>query len=340
MLQIALLSFWHVHAMDYLKEVEEHPGTQLAAVWDEDPQRGQREADRRGVPFFNGLDELLAQPQIDGVIVTTPTTMHHEVLRAAAQAGKHIFTEKVLAPTFGEVQDILAAVEQVGVTLTVSLPRLYAGYTEAISEIIDNGLLGDLTQVRVRVSHDGALRTAHNPEGWLPAPFFDPAYSAGGVLIDFGCHPMYLTRHFLGMPESVSATYGYVTDRAVEDNAVVTLRYPNGAIGIVEAGFVNRFSPFTIEVHGTMGSVLFGTPDARLLLRSAQVEDGEHWVVKHDLPADRRSPFARWVTHIQQGTSATENVAAAVDLTILMEAANRSAAHHQPARVDSIVSGT
>ena len=68
-------------------------------------------------------------------------------------------------------------------------------------------------------------------------------------MIDLGCHPMYLSSLFLGMPESVTASYGYVTGREVEDNAVVTLNYANGSIGIVEAGFVNRFSPFTIEIH-------------------------------------------------------------------------------------------
>ena len=125
--------------------------------------------------------------------------------------------------------------------------------------------------MRTRLSHGGALPTPDSPSGWLPEHFYNLEQCAGGALIDLGCHPMYLARLFLGLPESVSAHYGYVTGRAVEDNAVAVLSYPNGALGIVEAGFVNRFSPFTIEVHGTDGSLLYGTPESVLQLRSTKV---------------------------------------------------------------------
>src|SRR3712207_9344725 len=67
-----------------------------------DPERGSKEAGRRGIPYEEDLDELLAQGDLDGVVVTTPTTAHREVLLKAVQAGKHIFTEKVLTPSLRE----------------------------------------------------------------------------------------------------------------------------------------------------------------------------------------------------------------------------------------------
>jgi predicted dehydrogenase len=147
---------------------------------------------------------------------------------------------------------------------------------------------------------------------------------------------MYLTRLFLGLPESVSASYGYITGRAVEDNAVVLLRYGHGAIGIVEAGFVNRFSPFTIEIHGTEGSLFYGTPHATLQLRCSSIDGGAQWHVQESLPPDRPSAFDQWVTHIQQGTTADENIQTAVDLSALMEAANLSVASNAPVRLDTL----
>src|SRR4051794_1686190 len=99
MIRIAVLSFWHVHGRDYARETDDHPETELVAIWDESPARGQAEATQRGVRFYADLDELLAQPDIDGVVVTTPTSMHREVIVAAARAGKHIFSEKVIAAT-------------------------------------------------------------------------------------------------------------------------------------------------------------------------------------------------------------------------------------------------
>jgi predicted dehydrogenase len=330
MIRVAMLSFWHVHAWDYARQTIENPNTEIVAVWDEEPERGRAQANALGVPFYEALPDLLAQPDIDAVIVDTPTNIHRDVIVAAANAGKHIFTEKVLAPKLHECNEILTAVNQAGVKLTVSLPRLNDNYTLAIQDVLARTLLGELTLVRTRLSHNGAIGDA-----WLPAHFFNLQQCGGGALIDLGCHPMYLARVFLGLPDSVSASYGYITGREVEDNAVATLRYTNGALGIVEAGFVNRFSPFTIEIHGTEGSLLFGTPDDRLLVRSPQLEGGEKWV-ELPLPASKPGAFQQWVGHIQQGTTATENIEIAVDLTRLMEAANFSAQRNQPVSLNTL----
>jgi len=337
MLRIGMLSFWHVHAKDYARQADEHPRTEVAALWDEQPARGEMVARERRWEFHRDLDELLARPDIDAVIVDTPTTMHRDVMVAAAAARKHIFTEKVLAPTLRECNEIVEAVEGSGIKLTVSLPRLYAGYTVAIKEMLDAKLLGDVTVVRTRLAHGQALSTRENPQGTLPMHFYNRAETVGGAMIDLGCHPMYLARLFGGMPATVTAHYGYVTGREVEDNAVAILDYGNGAIGVVEAGFVNRFSPFTIEVHGTEGSVLFGTPEPRLQLKTAKQGAGRNdpWSTA-DLPPDQPSAFEQWVRHIEEGTTATENIQMALDLTALMEAATLSAVRGQPVRLDSL----
>jgi predicted dehydrogenase len=239
---------------------------------------------------------------------------------AAAKAKKHIFTEKVIAPTLAEVNEIMRAVDESGVKLTVSLPRLNTDYTQEIQDIVAQGLLGRLTLVRTRLSHNGATRN------WLPEHFFNKEQCGGGAMIDLGCHPMYLARLFLGMPQSVASTYGYVTGKNVEDNAVAVLRYDNGAIGIVEAGFVNNYSPFTIEVHGTEGSVLFSDRDNQLVVRSSKLEEQAKGWIARSRPRPKPSAFEQWVEHVTQGTKATENIGLAVDLTRLMEASNRSAA--------------
>jgi predicted dehydrogenase len=319
-LRLGILSFWHVHAADYAREAQQHPRTEIVAAWDEDAERGRAKAQSLGATFHADLADLLARPDIDGVIVTTPTNAHRDVIVAAAKAGKHIFTEKVLALTPAECRRILAVVDRADVKLTVSLPRLADGYTQATLGILADGRLGDLTLVRVRLSHDGAVGRR-----WLPAQFFDPDEAGGGALIDLGCHPMYLTRLFLGgMPDRLTASYGHVTGHAVEDNAVALLHFPNGAIGVVEAGFVNPHSPFTIEVHGTKGSLLYGTPEARMLVRNTPAGRDEAWT-EVALPERAAGPFDQWVSHIEHGTLATENIALAVDLTTLMDAANRSA---------------
>ncbi|RAP76510.1 Gfo/Idh/MocA family protein [Paenibacillus montanisoli] len=317
MIRVAMLSYWHVHAWDYTKQAQENPNTEIVAVWDELPNRGQENADKLGVPFVADLDELLARTDIDAVVIDTPTNIHRDVMVKAARAGKHIFTEKVVAPTLSEVNEIVAAVNEAGVKLTVSLPRLNDSYTLAIQDVINKGLLGQLTQARVRLSHNGATA------GWLPEHFYNLEQCGGGALIDLGCHPVYLNRLFLGQPESVNATFGYVTGKAVDDNTVTVLRYENGAIGIAETGFVNPCSPFCVEIHGTEGSLLFGFTDNVMRVRSTKFENVHEWT-EIELPANRISAFDQWVGHIQNDTIAEENIALATDLTKIMEASTIS----------------
>lgn len=318
-IRIGKVSLWHVHAWDYIGQAQAHPDTEITAVWDEIPQRGREAAEKLGVPYYETLDELLASDEVDAVIVDAPTNRHKEVMIAAARAGKHIFTEKVIAPTEAEVNEIIAEAQKASIKLTVSLPRLNDGYTLAIQDILERGLLGQVTYVRARLSHDGALAN------WLPEHFYNAEQCGGGALIDLGCHPMYLSALFLGEPiTGVSANFGYITGKEVEDNALATLFTASGAIASVEAGFVNAYSPFAVEVHGTEGTILYGTPDSKLLLRSKRDETAAEWT-EQPLPANRESAFEQWVRHIQEDTLASENIAAAIQLTRLMEAANRSA---------------
>lgn len=318
-IRIGKVSYWHVHAWDYTRQAQEHPDTAITAVWDDNEVRGREAAEQLGVPYYAKLDEMLANPDIDAVIVDAPTDRHEDIITAAANAGKHIFTEKVLAPTVEEAERILKEIKRNEVKLTVSLPRLNDGYTLAIQDILKQGLLGQITYVRVRLSHNGAIA------GWLPEHFYNLQQCAGGALIDLGCHPMYLTRLFLGQEiTGVSANFGYITGKEVEDNAAVSLYTASGAIGIVEAGFVNSHSPFSIEVHGTEGTLMYGTPDETLLIRSNREQLGEAWL-ERSTGNRRESAFEQWVQHIQKDTQADENVSIALELTRLMEAANRSA---------------
>ncbi|MFX4272519.1 Gfo/Idh/MocA family protein [Propionibacteriaceae bacterium Y1685] len=314
-MRVAALGFWHVHAGDYCRAVMDHPATELVAVWDDDVERGRAAAAEREVEFVSTLDGLLARDDIDAVTVTTSTATHHDVLLAAAQAGKHVFTEKLLAPTVEECTEIIAAADAAGVVIMVSLPFLYRGHVRAIRDHLASGALGELTYVRVRMSHDQAVRDT------LPEQFYDPAAAGGGAFTDLGCHPAYLTQLFLGNdPDTVSATYRSLTGRRVEDHAVVTLGYSNQRIGVVEAGFVSR-TPFTMELYGTQGALTWSARDSTLW---RQVTRGAWEAV--ELPPHGPSPFEQWLRHIADGTRPDDNLARAVELTRLVVAADASAA--------------
>jgi 1,5-anhydro-D-fructose reductase (1,5-anhydro-D-mannitol-forming) len=319
-LSVALLSFWHVHAPGYAAEVLGHPNTRLAAVWDNDAARGRDGAARLGVDFTDDLDGLLARGDIDGVIVTTATDLHHEVILKAVRAGKHVFTEKMLAPTVAQCEELVAAAADANVKLVVSLPRLSEAMTLGIRQQLEAGKLGRLTYTRVRMAHDGWVKN------WLPERFADPGAAIGGALTDLGCHPVYLTQLFLGAtPSTVSATYTSVTGRPVEDNAVVTLTYPNGAIGVIEASNVTTPGAGTFELRGTEGSLLSGFGNSALLAKGDHF-DPETWT-EITLPEAGPSPLAQWISAIEQDTDTEDNSRAAIELTRMIVAANSAAEH-------------
>ena len=319
-LSLALVGFWHVHAQDYAAQIQGAEGARLVAAWDDDEERGVEGAAALGIPFTTDLDELLARPDVDGVIVTTATTAHTDIIGRAIAAGKHVFTEKLLAPTVEECEQLIAAAQDAGVRLAVSLPRLTEGVTHAITSAIEAGTLGQVTYTRVRLAHDGSIA------GWLPDRFYTPADAVGGALTDLGCHAVYLTQLFLGAtPETVSAVYGNVTGQQLEDNAVVTLRYPGGALAVIESSNVTTPGASTIEVRGTESTLVFGFAGLGLLGKGTGYDD-EKWV---EVPAgtDDPLPIHQWVATISGGTAmdVAANNAAAVELTRLVEAANAAA---------------
>jgi 1,5-anhydro-D-fructose reductase (1,5-anhydro-D-mannitol-forming) len=340
-LRVALLGCWHVHAADYVRQARAIDTIDLVGVWDADSGKLNDFAPRYDLRAIPELDDILEDPAIDGVIVTTSTAEHRQVITAAAMNRKHVFTEKVIAATSKDARDIVSACDASGITLTVSLPRLYENYALTIQRLLGERELGELTNGRIRLSHEGLLPSADHPEGWLPKHFMSASEAQGGSLIDFGVHPLYLLHLFLGEAESVQAMYGHHTGAAVEDFGVVTIKFKSGAIGVVETGLVNPDRFFGIELHGTKALLGFGTPYHNKLVVSAG-EHGDRGAWREvAMDAAMPLPLQQWVGTILNSDGKTlkanrENINYALALSALVEAANTSAASGQRISLSSI----
>ena len=316
MISVAMLSRWHVHANDYARQVNNHPDIRIAAVWDEDAARGGAWAQELGVTFYPDLAALLANREIDGVIVVTPTNRHHDVIVQAAKSGKHIFTEKVLGLSVQECDDIFAAVDASGVQLMLSLPRLtHSSYLYA-QQTVDSGALGQVTMIRCRLAHNGAVPSENRPHGWLPAHFFDPALCGGGSLIDLGAHPIYLTNRLGGAATAVTARMTSMFGHAVDDNSAVIVEYASGALGVIETGFASGGSPFQLQVYGTKGMLEVENDSVR-------VKVGDAWETP-ELPVPIASPLEQWAQAIQHGAAPTIGQTDMRRLTEINQAAAQS----------------
>lgn len=248
---------WHVHARDYLKAALERDDTQVVGVWDNNPEFCREIQDKFYVTVFQSLDELL-NSDAEGVIVTTATREHPDVLCRIARAGKKIFTEKVLALSDEEANRIACAVNETGVEFVISMPHKYGGGIQTVKSVVDSGELEKINYFRFRNCHGGSV------DNWLPAHFYQADPCGGGAMIDLGAHGMYLADWFCGVPDTYASTFTRAChDPAVpnvdgvEDNAVTVMGYANGCIALNETGFVSRGYPMSLEIGGENGWVRF-----------------------------------------------------------------------------------
>jgi 1,5-anhydro-D-fructose reductase (1,5-anhydro-D-mannitol-forming) len=312
-LKIAMLSGWHVHAVEYGKTVNSHPSAQVVAVWDELPDRGEKWAKELNAEFVSDYRKILARKDIDGVVVDSATNMHKELIIAAARAGKNVFTEKVLATSLKDAREIAKEVRASKIHFTISFPRRTFGFFVLAKKLIASGELGEISMLRIRIAHGGSIGN------WLPPHFYNAKECGGGAMIDLGAHGMYLARWLLGKPVKITSTFNNLTDREVEDNAISVIEFENKALAINETSFVSWGGSNSIEIDGTKGGFI------RLSPTDVRVRSGadKTWKAVDPLPLDEEMPIPRWLNSIinKNKDDFGMGIDAAVELSEMMEAA-------------------
>ena len=312
-----MLSRWHVHANEYCTSINRNPAAEVVAVWDEQAERGSAWAAELNVPFIADYKSLLGREDIDAVCVVAPTNIHRDIMVAAAEEGKHIFTEKVLTTTVSEAREVAVAVRNNNVTFCISFPRRCIPELKYAKQAVVEGLVGQVTLVRIRIAHAGSSRD------WLPEHFYDLEACGGGAMMDLGAHGMYLARWLLGKPRRVVSVFSNITERAVEDNAVSVIEFENGAIGVNETSFVAYPDSYSLEIDGTEGGVRMLSPRDGVEIRSDHL-DANGWNKVEELPDRSAAPIDQWISGCLDGTAIEFGIEEAVQLTELMDAAYRS----------------
>lgn len=319
MLKIGMLSFAHVHANGYAKQVTENERTEIVAIWDHMEDRGKAPAEALGVPFYSDLDKML-EHDMDAVVVNVETNMHPEVMVAAAKAGKHIFTEKALAIDVAGCDEIIEAVEAAGVKFMISLPSRTRKGLLLAKKAVDDGLLGDITFGRGRVAHCASL------DKWFSggsAWFVDAEVAGGGALFDLGCHRMDVIRWMMGEPKKVMAIVNnFSPNYVIDDNSATIIEFANKGIGVVDVAFVHRSGPNPFELFGTKGSITMDS--GPLTITSTEMSDDEIKDYIANGPDNLPSAMEQWIGGILDGTEMTITIQDGRNLTELLQAAYMS----------------
>jgi len=222
----------------------------LVAVFDVNAAANAEVAREFGATATNNVEELL-EADLEAVYIATPPNVHREQVLACARARKHVLCEKPLGLTVSDAEAMIAGCRQAGVRLGAAFMMRFHAQHQAALGLIRDGRLGQPVFARAQLSC------------WYPpiagAWRQDPAQGGGGSLMDMGGHCMDLLEMFFGPVQAVSCfTSRTVHDYASEDGAVVSLRFANGALGVVDTFFCmpDTASQNRLELYGSLGSIL------------------------------------------------------------------------------------
>ncbi len=236
---------WHAQAINSIE------GVKLIAVCDVIEERAKKLAEEHGGEPCTDYNEMVKRDDIDIVNICTPSGMHAEMGVAAAEAGKHVISEKPLDVTLEACDRVIEACKRNNVLLAGIFQNRSAEGSLRIKEALDAGRFGKLTMADAYV------------KWWRTQEYYDSGewratweLDGGGALMNQSVHYIDLLQWLMGPVKSIyarTATLAHTIE--VEDCAAAVVTFENGAIGVIEGTTAaHPGSPARLEIHGDQGT--------------------------------------------------------------------------------------
>jgi len=229
-------------------------GANLVAVSDVNESAAASLAAELGVSKrYDHYQDLIADEEVDGVVIVSPTSTHQEIVLEAAKRGLPIFCEKPLSISLEEAREMLRVVEQTGVFFQMGFMRRFDKGYVAAKRKIEEGVIG------TPVLFKSSSRDPYRPS----LEYLDPAHS-GGLFVDCGIHDLDLARWYMGEIASVysiGGTLAYPEMKEIGDidNAVTSLSFTSGALGAIDLSRNGVYGyDIRTEILGTEGTLKVG----------------------------------------------------------------------------------
>jgi predicted dehydrogenase len=245
----------------HARALAEVPGARLAALVSGDIRRARAMADELGLACHLDTDlaAVLARPDVEALIVTTPSGAHLEPAVAAARAGKHVVVEKPLEITAERCDRIIAACDEKRVKLCTIFPSRFGDANRTLKAAVDAGRFGRLTLGETACKW-WRSQQYYDEGGWKGTRALD----GGGALMNQAIHNVDLLLWLMGPVDRVSGfTATLAHERIeVEDTAVACLRFASGALGVIQAATSTHPGlPKTVAIHGDRGTAVVEQDD-------------------------------------------------------------------------------
>jgi predicted dehydrogenase len=224
----------------------------LAAVCDVKAERAQAIGKQFDVPHYTDMHAMMKQERIDVAVVLTESGLHADHVIALAPYGAHVVVEKPMALTLRDADRMIVACDQAGIKLFVVKQNRFNVPVVKLREAMEAGRFGKLVLGTVRVRWCRP-QSYYDQDSWRGTWAMD-----GGVLSNQASHHIDMLEWMMGEVDTVYAMGATaLVDIEAEDTAVVTLRFQNGALGIIEATTATRPKDLegSISILGEKGSV-------------------------------------------------------------------------------------
>ena len=272
-LRIGLIGYGgigRVHAAAY-RAIPFHYGLpadsiNIAGVATTREETARRAADEIGCDFCTGdYRDLLARDDIDAVDICTPNNSHHEIVLAAAQAGKHVYCEKPLAMNVTQAERMVGAVDAAGVKGQMTFNFRFFPAVARARQLMEDGFVGRVFSFRGRY-HRSSYISREKPMSWR----LQREITGGGALFDLGAHILDLLYFVLGDFAAVNGTLETLIKQRpvaagsaetapveVDDIALLHARLRDGALGTVEASRMGTgaTNDLSFEIFGDKGAI-------------------------------------------------------------------------------------
>jgi myo-inositol 2-dehydrogenase/D-chiro-inositol 1-dehydrogenase len=204
------------------------PRVRIRAVTDVRPNLAQQLADEYGIEFaYENYAQILADDDIDAVIICSPTDTHAQIVIEAAQAGKHIFCEKPIDLSIEKAEAAQAAVKSAGVKMQVGFNRRFDHNFARVREMIESGAIGELHILKI---------TSRDPA----PPHTDYIAASGGMFLDMSIHDFDMARFLTGSePAEIYVAASSLVDPAIGeagdvDTAIIIVKFENGEFCVID----------------------------------------------------------------------------------------------------------
>lgn len=304
--------------------VEKGGVAEIVTCYARNPAGREEFAAKHGCRAAGSFEELLADPEVEGVIIATSHQSHRALMEQAAAAGKHIFVEKPFTNTVEDGVASVAAAREAGVLLQVGHQRRRTAGKRRIKAMLDAGELGDVETV---VAHQSLPNGYKMPdEAWR----WDPKQSPLGSMTSLGVHKIDTMHYLVGPIRTVFALTRPGRSHPIDEATVLAMEFDNGALATLTTSF---FTPVINEigVFGTDAAAFSSGGGERLQVQGRNDPKPEEVHLNPiDPVVDQLTDFARAI----RGEIPVEvDGEAGLAVIAVLEAAVRSVADGRPVEV-------